>query len=170
MLASGPAVARQVAEALATGRQSSLRGRQSVRATDVYAAAVAGDPLALEISEMVGGHVAHAVHELVMTYDVRRVVLGGGVASAGEAFLDAIERGLDRLREASELAREVLPADVVRLVPGAADAGAWGAVVLARSALVPQDSRPAGRPEPVASGNAGMTSPAVPAEEGALRR
>ena len=60
----------------ATGRQSSLRGRQSVRATDVYAAAVAGDPLALEISETVGRHVAHAVHELVMTYDVRRVARG----------------------------------------------------------------------------------------------
>ena len=134
-LASGPNVARQAEEALAAGRPSALTPHRPVTAVDVYRESAAGDPLALEITESVGRHVAHAVHELVMTYDVRRVVLGGGVSSAGEAFLTPILRGLDRLRAASELAREVLPDDVVQLLPDGAAAGAWGAVVLARSAL-----------------------------------
>ena len=90
--------------------------------------------------ETAGRYVARAVHELVMTYDIRRVVLGGGVTHAGAAFLDPVERALDELRAASELAREALPADVVHLLPPDADAGGWGGVILARSA--------AGRAEP----------------------
>jgi hypothetical protein len=69
-----------------------------------------------------------------MTYDVRRVVLGGGVAGAGETFLRPVLGALDELRSRSELAREALPSDVVHLLPPDADAGGWGAVILARSA------------------------------------
>jgi glucokinase len=134
VLASGPAVARAAEEALASGESSSLAAHRPVTAVDVYREAAAGDALARAIAEQVGRHVGHAVHELVMTYDVRRVVLGGGVSLAGDAFLRPIERALDRLRAASELAREVLPADVVRLAPDGAETGAWGAVVLAVTA------------------------------------
>ena len=35
-----------------------------------------------------------------MTYDVRRVVLGGGVAGAGDTFLAPVLRALDELRSA----------------------------------------------------------------------
>lgn len=134
VLASGPAVARRAEAALDTGALSVLAGHRPVTSVDVYAAAAAGDRLAVEIAETAGRYLARAVHELVMAYDVRRVVLGGGVSTAGQTFLAPILRGLDRLRDASELAREVLPADIVHLLPAAAEAGAWGAVVLARSA------------------------------------
>ena len=135
VLASGPAVARAAEEALARGEASTLERARPITAVDVYREAAGGDALALRIAETMGRHVAHAVHELVMTYDVRRVVLGGGVSMAGDAFLRPIERALDRLRAASELAREVLPADVVRLSPDGAETGTWGAVVLARTAI-----------------------------------
>jgi glucokinase len=133
-IASGPAVARRAEAALDGGAASSLAASRPVTAVDVYRAAAAGDPLALELAESTGRHIARAVHELVMAYDVRRVVLGGGVTNAGEVFLAPILRGLDGLRNASELAREVLPPDIVHLLPAGSDAGAWGAVVLARSA------------------------------------
>ena len=42
----------------------------------------------------------------------------------------------------SELAREALPPDVVHLLPPDADAGAWGAVILARSAATVAAGRP----------------------------
>ena len=58
-------------------------------AVDVYLAAARGDPLATEIADAVGRRLAWAVHLLVMTYDVERVVLGGGVSHAGEAFVRA---------------------------------------------------------------------------------
>ena len=134
-LASGRAVAQRAEAALDAGVTSTLAGRRPVTAVDVYEAAAAGDELALEIAESTGGYVARAVHELVMAYDVPRVIVGGGVTLAGQTFLDPIHRGLDRLRASSELAREVLPADVVHQLPAGSDPGAWGAVILARHAL-----------------------------------
>ena len=70
-----------------------------------------------------------------MTYDVERVVLGGGVSHAGAIFLSPIHRELDRLRRTSALAREQLPAGIVELLPAGTEAGAWGAVTLARRAI-----------------------------------
>ena len=103
-------------------------------AIDVYRAAASGDPLATEIADAVGRRLAWAVHLLVMTYDVERVVLGGGVSHAGETFVLPIQRELDRMRAASALAREQLTPDIVQLLPPGADAGAWGAVVIAATA------------------------------------
>jgi predicted NBD/HSP70 family sugar kinase len=100
----------------------------------VFAAAAAGDPVGGEIAAEVGRHVARGIHELVMAYDVEVVALGGGVAGSGEAFLQPILRALEQLRDASPLAREVLSPGVVHLLPPDADAGAWGAVVLAAGA------------------------------------
>lgn len=133
-LASGPAIAARAEAELAAGRSSSLAACRPLSAVDVLDHAAADDPVALEVVEAVGGWVARAVHELVMAYDVRRVALGGGVASAGMTFLAPIERGLDRLRDASPVAAQALPRDVVELLGAEAEAGTWGAVILARSA------------------------------------
>jgi hypothetical protein len=65
---------------------------------------------------------------------VERVVLGGGVSHAGSGFLTPIERELDRLRRTSTLAREQLAPGIVELLPAGAEAGAWGAVTIARQA------------------------------------
>jgi hypothetical protein len=46
-----------------------------------------------------------------------------------------IRRELDRYRAASPLAAEILLPDVVQLLPAGADAGAWGAVTVARESL-----------------------------------
>jgi glucokinase len=130
-LAAGPAVARRAAERLAEGRPSVLAAVGEPDAEQVYRAAAEGDALAASIAGEVGRYVARAIHELVMAYDVEVVVLGGGVAGAGDAFLDPILRALDRLRDASPLARDVLRPGVVHLLPADADAGTWGGVVLA---------------------------------------
>ena len=69
-----------------------------------------------------------------MTYDVQRVVVGGGVSHAGTPFEVPLRRELARLRAASDLAGELLPADIVDVLPPEAEAGAWGAVAVARTA------------------------------------
>jgi predicted NBD/HSP70 family sugar kinase len=79
--------------------------------------------------------VAWGIHLLALTYDVERIVIGGGVSHAGEPFMAPIRRELDRFRAASPLAREILFPDLVQLLPAGADAGAWGAVTIAREAL-----------------------------------
>ena len=142
-LVSGSAIARLAREAIETGRPTAIAASAERAATgeglvagaptavDVYRAAAAGDPLATEIADAVGRRLAWAVHLLVMAYDVERVVLGGGVSHAGETFERPIQRELDRMRDASALAREQLSPDIVELLPPGADAGAWGAVVIA---------------------------------------
>jgi glucokinase len=130
---SGPAIAREGRQAIARGLPTSLADipPDDLTAEDVYRAAAAGDPVACDIVEAVGRRLAWAVHLLVMTYDVERVVLGGGVSHAGEVFAAPIHRELDRLRAASALAREQLPHGIVEVLPPGADAGAWGAVTIA---------------------------------------
>lgn len=119
-------------EAFAAG-PSIARRAHAATAQDVYAAAAAGDATASALIDDVGRRLAWAVHLLVMTYDVERVVIGGGVSHAGPAFADPIRTELARLREASPLAGELLPADIVEILPSEAEVGAWGAVAIAQT-------------------------------------
>jgi len=118
--ASGPSIARRLGTA---------------SAKEVYERAAAGDEAAIDLTEDVGRRLAWAIHTLVMTYDVQRVVVGGGVSHAGAPFEAPLRRELARLREASALAGELLPADIVEVLPPEAEAGAWGAVAVARTAI-----------------------------------
>lgn len=133
MLASGPAIARLADDAIRSGRQSSLATCPTITAIDVHAAAAAGDALAAEIVADAGRALARAIHGLVMTYDVGRVIVGGGVAGAGRPFLASIETALDATRASSELAAEMLEPGIVELLPDGSDTGAWGAITVARS-------------------------------------
>jgi glucokinase len=133
VVASGPAIAREAQDAIAAGTPSTLATHPEVTGADVYRAAAEGDDLARRIADTAGERLAWAIHATVMVVGVETVVLGGGLARAGEAFLAPIERGLERLRIQSKLASEVLRPGVVRLVPPDVDPGAWGAVLLARN-------------------------------------
>jgi glucokinase len=136
-LVSGPAIESAARAALAGGRSSRLAGLNAdgnLRASDVFEAAAAGDTLAAELAETAAGLLARVIHGLVMAFDVERVVLGGGVARAGGALLDPIERQLARRRAASPLAAEMVPADLLRLAPAGENAGCRGAIVLAQRA------------------------------------
>jgi hypothetical protein len=106
--------------------------------------------------------VAWGVHLLALTYDVERIVLGGGVSHAGEPFMAPIRRELDRFRDASPLAREVLVPGLVELLPPGADAGAWGAVTVAREALAAERTTERGLGAPDARGREVGTPRAVP--------
>jgi len=133
-LVAGSGIARQARDAIAAGRVTTLTNTPTPTAEDVYGAAATGDALATEIAAAVGRRLAWAIHLLVMAYDVERVVLGGGVSHAGETFMRPIRLELDRMRAASALAREQLSDGIVELLPPGADAGAWGAVIIAGAA------------------------------------
>jgi predicted NBD/HSP70 family sugar kinase len=139
-IASGPFVARAAAEAIAEGATSTLAGINPVTAEAVYDAARDGDELALRLTETAGRALARAIAGLVLTCDLERVLLGGGVSAAGEIFFAPIQAELAELRRQSSLVAELLPVGSVRLLPPHFDAVAWGGVALAR-ALV-KDSTP----------------------------
>jgi glucokinase len=153
VIAAGPAIVRRAAEGWAAEGRSGAE-LHPIGAEAVFAAAEAGDPVARDVIEDAGRAVAWGVHLLALTYDVERIVLGGGVSHAGEPFMAPIRRELDRFRDASPLAREVLVPGLVELLPPGADAGAWGAVTVAREALAVEDATEgaAGRDAPDARG------------------
>jgi glucokinase-like ROK family protein len=137
-VASGPFIARRAADALAAGApsagaQSILRQAGTLTAKTVYEAAGAGDELARTIADEVGRTLARAVAGLMLTCDLDLVLLGGGVAAAGPAFLDPILAELERLRAASPLVAAMIPPGSVRALPPHFDPVAWGGVALAQS-------------------------------------
>jgi glucokinase len=133
-VSAGPAIARAARDAGFSGSDGREAGPPAV-----YEAAARSDETAGEVVRRSGRALARAIHALVMTYDVERVVLGGGVSGAGGAFLEPILSELERLRADSELAAEMLPAGLVSISPDGPDAGAWGGVSVAR-AIARRDS------------------------------
>ena len=120
-ISAGPAIARHYKDGDGT-------------AESVFLAAGQGDPAAVAVIAYAAEGVARAVQLLVMAYDVDKVVLGGGVLNAGEAFLSPIYESLARMREQSGLAARMLAADKVIAAPREADVARWGAVLLALGA------------------------------------
>ena len=139
-VAAGPFIARRATEALAAagsqdGDHPVLRAAGTITAKTVYEAVVAGDPLARLIADDVGRTLARAVAGLMLTCDLDLVLLGGGVAAAGAAFLDPILAELEVLRAASSLVAAMIPPGSVRALPPQFDPVAWGGVALARSVV-----------------------------------
>jgi glucokinase len=146
-IAAGPAIASRTVAARAArrnghdtgasgapGPSGAVTGQSPNGAQGVFAAAAEGDEVALEVIATAGRAVAWGIHLLALSYDVERIILGGGVSHAGEPFMAPVRRELDRLRATSPLAAEILTPDLVQLLPAGSDAGAWGAVIVAREA------------------------------------
>lgn len=138
-MAAGPALVRRTLAgwgARPNGPDTAPGHPPLAGAEAVFAAAAAGDATALAVIESAARTVAWGIHLLALSYDVERIVLGGGVVHAGEPFIAPIRRELDRLRAVSPLAAEILLPDLVQVLPAGSDAGAWGAVIVAREALL----------------------------------
>ena len=134
-VAAGPAIVARTTAGWAARRDGHApdgRPRILEGAEGVFAAAAAGDEVASGVIESAGKAVAWGIHLLALAYDVERIVLGGGVSHAGEPFMAPIRRQLDHFRQVSPLSAEILREELVELLPPGADAGAWGAVVVAR--------------------------------------
>jgi len=97
-LAAGPAIARRAIERAREFPESVLRplieaGR--LEATDVFRAAEAGDPLAVQVAEETMDDLAIMLASVIAVVDPEMIVLGGGVARAGPYLLDGLRRRLE---------------------------------------------------------------------------
>jgi glucokinase len=95
--ASGPAIAAMGIKAVvqgATTRIAELCENDLNRITPelICQAAVDGDSIAKEIYEFAGLCIGVSVASIVTAINPRRIVIGGGVAAAGEVILDPIRR------------------------------------------------------------------------------
>ena len=99
-LAGSAAIAREGQRAAAAGT-SPLLGNvlstgRAVTAADVGMAARRGDPFSIELLARVGALVGATIATLVNAYNPSLVVVGGGVAQAGEILLAAVRESVYR--------------------------------------------------------------------------
>nr|WP_193608768.1 ROK family protein [Nocardioides lijunqiniae] len=99
-------------------------------AQSLFAAAAAGDPVAVTVRRTFVGGVAQAVVMLALTVDVDTVVLGGGVAHLGEALRLAVAEDLHLRGATSPFLASLGLADRVRVLPADRPVAAIGAALL----------------------------------------
>ena len=94
-------------------------------------AAAENPPISAVVSsDLSEAEIAGLLYMLVMTYDVARVVLGGGVTRAGAAFEQPLRHALATLCANSSLAASMLPDEKIIVLPADLNAGVMGAVRL----------------------------------------
>jgi glucokinase len=77
-------------------RESRLRGVETLAAADVFAAAEAGDPVAVDVLDRVGRYNAAGLGSLINVVNPGAVTLGGGVAlNNPDTVIDLIDRHLE---------------------------------------------------------------------------
>jgi glucokinase len=132
--ASGSGLARLAREAASAGRLDAvieLAGgdAESVRGEHVTLAAASGDAGALEVMGELGWWIALGIANLTALLDPSVVVIGGGLAAAGEILLEPTRRAFKEIEYAQD-ARP--PVSIVGAELGEL-AGAVGAALMARS-------------------------------------
>ncbi len=96
----------------------------------LFAAADAGDSLAIEVRERLVDNVAAAVRLLVLTVDVDDVVIGGGLSSLGDVLLADVRGVLEGWAASSEFLASLQLPERVALVPNDFPAAAVGAALV----------------------------------------
>lgn len=133
-LASGPAIAGMGMKAVRQGLTTRIRDLAEgdlnrITPELIHEAAEAGDEVAAYIFERAGTYIGIAVANLVTIFSPQMVIIGGGVAQAGDWLLEPIRRTV------KQRAR-VTPLEKVQIVPAelGTRAGVMGAAQWARQA------------------------------------
>lgn len=133
-IASGPGIAARAQQAVDAGMPTALRDMAAaapVTTRMVFAAADAGDSVALAVIERTGQYLGRAVEHLIMLYDPDLVVLGGGLAQASDRLTIAIVGELDRLAAESYVFRDMWRPDRLAASALGPDVALLGAAALA---------------------------------------
>jgi glucokinase len=150
-VASGSALGRYGREAAAASPESRLAsladGALNVTGEIVFLAARDGDPTARELFARAGHWLGIGIASLVTLLEFELIVIGGGVATAGELLLDPARASFRQFLFAREH-RELPPIIPARLGP---EAGWIGSALLALDHEHGSSSLARSRPAPAAS-------------------
>lgn len=96
-VASGPAVAERTVESLKTHPDSRVwelieGDLEQVSGEVVFAAAEAGDPLAIDILRQTGEYLGIGLTNLIHIINPTKIIIGGGVSESGEYVLEPLKR------------------------------------------------------------------------------
>ncbi|MBO0980048.1 ROK family protein [Microbacterium sp. SD291] len=100
---------------------------------DILDAADAGDPEAIALRNGLHQGAAAAVRVLVLTTDVDRVIIGGGLTSLGDRLEDGIRAALRDGAGTSAFMRSLRLDERIELLPAGSPAGAFGAALVGAS-------------------------------------
>jgi len=120
-------IVRMVQEKLDAGIESSLRDVKRLTPREIYHDAVNGDALAIEAFQQAGDFLGVALADIANLLNIERIVVGGGVANAGNFILDAARKRVQK--DALPVAAESV--EIVKAELGNS-AGLVGAAYLAR--------------------------------------
>jgi glucokinase len=130
-IASGPAIAAAGVKAVMQGATTSITAMceddlNRITPELVCQAALAGDKVAREIYEIAGTAIGYGISNVCIALTPNRVIIGGGVAAAGDLILEPIRRTVKaRVVLADPNAYEIVPATLGN------NAGLMGAAVWA---------------------------------------
>ncbi|PJI94534.1 ROK family protein [Luteimicrobium subarcticum] len=96
---------------------------------EIFAAAAAGDELAREIRADFGAALADVVRIITLSYDVERVVIGGGVTGLGPQLLELLREHLEVQARSSAFLASLKIGDRVSLAPNDVPIAAVGAAL-----------------------------------------
>ena len=130
-IAAGPDIAAWVVDQIAAGRSSSLSVQSDLSGRDVVEAAQEGDALAVGALERAGRAVGFGIVNVAHLVNLDTVVIGGGIANAGELLFDPV-----RATVRSHLLESTAPNLRVEPWSLGEDVGLLGAAAAARSRLV----------------------------------
>lgn len=128
-MAAGPVIAHRAQSAIRAGEKtilSTAKPLEEITAADVSRAASQGDPLSLQLFHEAGRHIGVALAGLINLLNPKLIIIGGGMAQAGDILLEPIRRSVQShgLRIAVESC-QIVQAQLGR------EATALGAVTLA---------------------------------------
>ena len=77
-------------------------------------------------------HLARAIQWLALTFDIDRIVIGGGVTGLSESFESRLRAAVALLRQRSKVAKLLLTDDKFSVLPKSYNPGLWGATYLVK--------------------------------------
>jgi predicted NBD/HSP70 family sugar kinase len=118
-------------EAIASGGSASGWGGDGHGMTTLFASAAAGDAVAVAAADRIAAALARALYGLVLSHDVERIVIGGGVIHHTPELVAAIGNAVSAIEAASPLAADLSPTSRISITDPSLPIGAIGAASLA---------------------------------------
>lgn len=120
--ASGSGIVLQARALAEQHPDSSIRDANTITSEEIFAAAASGDVLAERLVDLLIKHTAYALSSVVALINPDVIVIGGGVAQAGDRLFEGIQ---DRVSQLVPIPVSIVPAGL------GSDAGAIGAALAA---------------------------------------
>lgn len=125
-MASGTGIMKKAKEAVATNVDTTLKNYENITAKEVFVEAAKGDRVSKEILDVALSYLGITVANVANTFDPDMIIVGGGVASAGDIVFEKIAEEMEK-----RCLKTILRNCVVKKAQLGGKAGVLGAAAIA---------------------------------------